>query len=45
MLFSGFSGRLIIDEIYFLPKVVKMKFLAPQNRAARWQKLPFSAIM
>jgi len=45
MIFSGFSGRLIIDEIYFLRGSVKMKFLAPQNRAARWQKLPFSAIM
>jgi hypothetical protein len=45
MIFSGFSGRLIIDEIYFLPGRVKMKFLAPVNRAARWQKLAFSDIM
>jgi hypothetical protein len=45
MLFSGFSGPLIIDEIYFLPGSVKMKFLAPENQAARWQDLPFSAIM
>jgi hypothetical protein len=45
MIFSGFSGRLIIDEIYFLLKDVKMEFLAPVNQAARWQKLAFSAIM
>jgi len=45
MVFSGFSGRLIIDEIYFLPGTVKMKFLAPENQTARWQKPAFSAIM
>jgi hypothetical protein len=45
MVFSRFSGRLFIDEIYFLPKDVKMKFLAPENQAARWQKPAFSAIM
>jgi hypothetical protein len=45
MLFSLFSGRLIIDEIYFLPGDVKMMFLAPENQAARWQKPGFSVIM
>jgi hypothetical protein len=45
MIFSGFSARLIIDEIYFLFGDVKMKFLAPENQAARWQNLAFSAIM
>jgi hypothetical protein len=45
MVFSLFSARLIIDEIYFLQKDVKMKFLAPANRAARWQNSGFSAIM
>jgi hypothetical protein len=40
MFFSSFSGRLIIDEIYFLPGTVKMKFLAPEQGGRNCLFLP-----